>query len=117
VAVPGSVALAEARERHDSRESSWLWLYENPCADPVSVRLQAFLALALHEPRLRVLHPYTAHWSLHFSRTHSPFTGDLPVVVPTEAPGRYVVGTHDGRVFDQTDAAGALRHVLSELPD
>jgi hypothetical protein len=40
---------------------------------------------------------------------------DLPIVEPATAPGRFVVRTRDGRVFDETDAAGALRIVLSEL--
>jgi hypothetical protein len=65
----GSVALAEARERGDHRESSWLWLYENHCAHPVGIRLRSFIALAFHEPRLRMLRPYTSHWTLCFSRT------------------------------------------------
>jgi hypothetical protein len=65
----GSAALAEARERGDHRESRWLWLHENHCADPVATRLQAFVALAFHEPRLRVLRPYTSHWTLCFSKT------------------------------------------------
>jgi hypothetical protein len=60
---------AEARERGDHRESSWLWLYENHGADPVGTRLRALLALAFHEPRLRVLGSYTSHWTLCFSET------------------------------------------------
>jgi len=34
-----------------------------------------------------------------------------------QTPGRYVVHTSDGRVHDETDATGALRLVLAELPD
>jgi hypothetical protein len=114
----GSVALAEARERGDQRESSWLWLYENRCAGPVSGRLQAFLAVAFHEPRLRVLRPYTSHWALCFTRTPEwPFTRDHPTVHPAESPGRYVVRTPAGRIYEETDAAAALQHVLAELPD
>lgn len=113
----GSVALAEARERGDHRESSWLWLYENHCGDPVGTRLQAFLALAFQEPRLHALHPYASHWTLCFSRTPQwPFTRDHPTVDPAEAPGRYVVRTRAGRVYDETNAADTLRHVLAELP-
>ncbi|MCM0675230.1 DUF6193 family natural product biosynthesis protein [Micromonospora phytophila] len=114
----GSVALAEARERGDRRESSWLWLYENHCADPVGTRLRSFLAVAFHEPRLRALRPYTSHWTLCFSREPEwPFCRDLPMVDPAETPDRYVVRTRDGRVHDETDAARALRLVLAELPD
>jgi hypothetical protein len=114
----GSVALAEARERGDSRESRWLSLYENHLADPVSTRLSAFVALAFHEPRLRVLRPYTSHWNLSFTalpRNHGPRTH--PGVVPVEAPDRYVVVTRDGRTYDETDAPSALRLVLADLPD
>jgi hypothetical protein len=81
----GSVALAEARARGDRREASWLWLYEDHCANPVAIRLSAFLALAFHEPRLRVLRPYTSHWTLCFSSTsHWPFSRDLPTVAPAD---------------------------------
>jgi hypothetical protein len=114
----GSVALAEARERGDRRESSWLWLYENHCADPVGVRLRAFVVLAFHEPRLRVLLPYTSHWALRFSTTPTwPFSGVYPTVVPAQTPDRYLVHTADGRVYDETDAERALQHVLAELQD
>jgi hypothetical protein len=114
----GSVALAEARERGDHRESSWLWLYENHCADKVGFRLRSFVAIAFHEPRLRVLRPYTSHWALCFSRTpQRPFTRDHPTVHPQETPGRYVVRLRGGLVYNETDAAASLRHVLAELPD
>ncbi|SNT62962.1 hypothetical protein SAMN05421812_114237 [Asanoa hainanensis] len=111
----GSVALAEARERGDRRAARWLWLHENHCADQVATRLGGFVALAFHEPRLRALYPYTSHWNLSFSTTSQwPFTRDHPVVAPGADAGRYVVGTRDGRVHDETDAAGALRLVLAE---
>jgi hypothetical protein len=113
----GSVALAEARERGDRREASWLWLYENHCADRVAARLSAFVALAFHEPRLRVLRPYTSHWTLHFSSVPRwPFTGDHPAVAPGQTPGRYLVRTRDGRTHDETDAVGALGLVVADLP-
>jgi hypothetical protein len=114
----GSVALAEARERGDHRESSWLWLYENHCADRVATRLSAFVALAFHEPRLRVLRPYTSHWTLCFSSTPQwPFSRDCSSVAPVEAPGRYLVRTRDGRTHAETDAVGALGLVVAALPD
>lgn len=114
----GSVALAQARERGDHRESSWLWLYENHCAEPVATRLRAFVSLAFHEPRLRALRPYTSHWTLCLSTTPDwPFSRDHPAVDPAPTADRYVVRTRDGRIGDETDAAGALRLVLSELPD
>ncbi|MEV4352344.1 DUF6193 family natural product biosynthesis protein [Actinoplanes sp. NPDC049596] len=114
----GSVALAEARERGDRRESAWLWLYENHCANPIGLRLASFLAPAFHEPRLRALRPYTSHWALNFSSTPQwPFTGTFPTVVPAETPGRYVVYTRDRHPQPETDAPESLRLVLSDLPD
>jgi hypothetical protein len=114
----GSVALAEARERGDHRESSWLRLNENHCADPVATRLKAFVALAFHEPRLRALRPYTSHWTLRFSTTPEwPFRGTHPTVTPAQSPYRYLVHAGDGRRHGETDAANSLGLVLAELPD
>jgi hypothetical protein len=76
------------------------------------------LVLAFHEPRLRVLHPYTSHATLCFSRTSQwPFTREHPTVDPAKIPGRYVVRTRAARVYDESDAADALRQVLAELLD
>ncbi|MFC7242116.1 DUF6193 family natural product biosynthesis protein [Catellatospora aurea] len=114
----GSVALAEARERGDHGEATWLSLYGNHREDPIGVRLRAFVALAFHEPRLRVLRPYTSHWTLCFSRTEQwPYSQDLPMVDPVATPDRYVVRLRDGRVHAETDAADTLRLVLAELPE
>ncbi|MEU7906908.1 DUF6193 family natural product biosynthesis protein [Actinoplanes sp. NPDC049118] len=114
----GSVALAQARERGDRQEASWLWLHENHCGDPVGVRLAAFVALAIREPRLRALRPYTSHFTLSFSSTPQwPYSKAHPLIEPAGGAGRYVVRTRGGRVYDETDAAGALRLVLAELPD
>jgi hypothetical protein len=112
------VALAEARERGDRREFRWLWLYENPCANPVATRLLPFVALALPEPRLRALSPFTSHWTLRFSTTPTwPFETVPPAVAPAQAPGRYLVSANGGGLHNETDAAGALQLVLAELPD
>ncbi len=114
----GSVALAVARERGDHREAKWLHLYENHRADPVAARLQPFVALAFHEPRLRQLKPYTNHGTLRFTTTSTwPYTGAYPAVAPARMPGRYIVATSDGRIRDETDATGALLLILTELPD
>ncbi|WP_432986977.1 DUF6193 family natural product biosynthesis protein [Dactylosporangium sp. CA-233914] len=87
------------------------------CGDPVGTRLQAIRALAFHEPRLRVLRPYTSHWTLCFSSTPQwPFTRDHPTVDPAETLGRYVVRTRPGRVYDETDAAGALSTCWPNCP-
>jgi hypothetical protein len=96
----GSIALAEAIERGDRREATWLRLYENHTGDPVGTRLAPFLALAFHEPRLRALRPFTSHWNLGFSTTPVwPFTGDHPWIEPARTPGRYVVRTRDRRAY------------------
>ncbi|WP_328471252.1 DUF6193 family natural product biosynthesis protein [Actinoplanes sp. NBC_00393] len=105
----GSVALAEARERGDRAESRWLWLYENHCDDPIGAKLRAFVALAFHEPRLRQPQPFTSHFTLGFGRDH-------PVVTPASTADRFVVRTRDGHVHEETDAPGALRLVLADLP-
>jgi hypothetical protein len=122
----GSVALAEARERGDEREHTWLLLYENHTADKVAARLAPFVALAFHEPALRALLPYISVWSLGFGSTpQSPLAGDLPMVTPVEQfppdggptiPGGYVVHNH-GRRAHETDARGALALVLAALGD
>jgi len=84
----------------------------------VGTRLSAFVALAFHEPRLRVLRPYTSHWTLFFSDAPRwPFSGAYPAITPAESSGRYLVHTRDGRVYDETNADGALLRVLAELPD
>jgi hypothetical protein len=75
----GSVAPATARERGDHREASWLRLYENHRKERVETRLQPFVALAFHEPRLRQLKPYSSHWTLRFSATSTwPTPGATP---------------------------------------
>jgi hypothetical protein len=122
----GSVALAEAKERGDEREHSWLELSENPMASKVAARLAPFIALAIREPRLRVLRPYTSVWTLTFSSSPTwPFTGTHPDVTPVEqsppaaiggpVPDGYVVH-HRGR-SREVDAPGALAFVLAELED
>jgi hypothetical protein len=113
----GSVTLAEARERGDRRAATWLWMYENHCADPIAVRLSSFVSLAFHEPRVRVLWPQTSHFVLHLSATPGwPRTGDTPVIDPVGETGRYLVRTHTGEVHPDVDAARVLRLVLAALP-
>jgi hypothetical protein len=120
------VALAEAKERGDEREHSWLELYENPTASKAVERLAPFITLAFHEPRLRALRPYTSMWTLCFSSTPTwPFTGTHPDVTPVEqsppaaaggpVPDGYVV-RHRAR-SREVDAPGALAFVLAELED
>jgi len=111
----GSVALAEARERRDRREVKWLDLYENHTGDPIGRRLESFVALAFHVPRLRALYPVTSHFTLWFSRTPYPFTPLPPTVEPARTLGRYLPGHRDGQTFDETDAAGALAIVLAAV--
>jgi hypothetical protein len=122
----GSVALAEARERGDEREHSWLELSENTRASRVAARLAPFVALAIREPRLRALRPYTTMWTLTFSSSPTgPFTGIHPEVTPVEhshrvdfrgsVPDGYVVH-HRGRTRE-VDAPGALAFVLAGLED
>ncbi|WP_373871240.1 DUF6193 family natural product biosynthesis protein [Actinoplanes xinjiangensis] len=90
----GTVALVTACERGDHREASWLRLYENHRKDRIETRLQPFVALAFHEPRLRQLKPYTSHWTLRFSITSTwPYSGCYPKVTPADMLGRCIVTT------------------------
>jgi Family of unknown function (DUF6193) len=123
----GSVALAEAMERGDEREHSWLELYENPAANLWVTRLAPFIALAFHEPSLRALRPFGSHGTLYFSRTPTwPFTWDHPWVCRFEQyhmtdgqqfPDGYVVDDDSRRTFIAADAPAALARVLAELRD
>jgi hypothetical protein len=82
------------------------------------MRLQPFVALAFHEPRLRRLTPYTSHGTLCFSTSSTwPYTGAHPTVGPTQTPGRYTVTTRAGRIHDETDAIEAFQIVLTGLSD
>ncbi|WP_144120814.1 DUF6193 family natural product biosynthesis protein [Catellatospora sichuanensis] len=111
----GSVRLAEARERGDVVEATWLSLYENHTGDVGRARLHAFVALAFHEPRLRRLRPFTSHWRLVFSRSPTfPWSRDCPSVDPLER-GRYRVRAADGSELGVADATGSLALVLAAL--
>jgi hypothetical protein len=50
-------------------------------------------------------------------RSCGAFSREQPTVTPVEAPDRYLVRTSDGRAYDETDAVGALRLVVAELPN
>ncbi|KUL28940.1 DUF6193 family natural product biosynthesis protein [Actinoplanes awajinensis] len=112
----GSVALAEAHERGDRRETMWLHLSENHYADPVLARLHAFSTLASREPRLRALHPRLSVLTLSFRPTADRRNGPrLPAVIPTPTPDRFTVRTST-HIHDECTAPTALHLVLTDLP-
>ncbi|MGC4748062.1 DUF6193 family natural product biosynthesis protein [Micromonospora sp. DT201] len=61
--------LAEAHERGEAAEYTWRRYHENARRAPHLLRLHSFITVAIREPRLRQLMPFTSHWNLGFSRT------------------------------------------------
>jgi hypothetical protein len=114
-----SNGFAEAFERGDAEAIDYRWrrYHENSPPAPQLTRLHPFVAVAFREPRLRVLLPYTSHWTLLFSRTAGyPYSRDCPSVQPLD-DGRFLVTTADGHELGTTDAAGAVALVLTALSD
>ena len=109
-------ALAEAHERGEAAEYTWQHYYHNPRQAPHLTRLHTFIALAIHEPQLRALLPFTSMGTLGFSRTPGYTRGnDYPRVHPVGEDAYRVKGP-DGRELGTTDAAGSLALVLAALP-
>ncbi|MEU8421096.1 DUF6193 family natural product biosynthesis protein [Micromonospora sp. NPDC048835] len=110
--------LAEAHERGEAAEYTWRRYHENPQRAPHLRRLHSFIAVAVREPRLRRLMPFTSHGTLGFSRTVGhPYSGDCPWVEPLE-DDRYLVKAPDRRRECGTgDAARSVALVLAGLPD
>jgi hypothetical protein len=108
--------LAEAHERGEAAEYTWQHYHQNPRQAPHMVRLHAFIALAIHEPRLRELLPFTSRGTLGFSKTPGyPYSGGYPWVTPVGVD-RYLVTGPDGGELGTADAAGGLALVLAALP-
>lgn len=75
--------LAEAHERGEAAEYTWQRYHQNPEQAPHLARLHAFITLAIQEPRLRALLPFTSMGTLCFSNTPGyPYTGNNPHVTP-----------------------------------
>lgn len=75
--------LAEAHERSEAAEYTWQNYHENRRQAPHPVRLHTFIALAIHEPRLCMLLPFTSMGTLGFSKTAGyPHSGACPWVKP-----------------------------------
>lgn len=109
--------FAEAVERGEANEYKWQRYYENPRRAPQLIPLQPFIAIAIGEPRLRALLPFTSHQTLGFSRTVGyPYNGDCPWVTPVDGE-RFVVKSADGRVLGTADAVGSVALVLAALDE
>jgi hypothetical protein len=109
--------LAEAHERGEAAEYKWQQYYEDSRQAPQLAGLHSFIAVAIHEPRLRSLLPFTSHGVLGFSRTVGyPFSGDCPWVVPLD-DDRYLVKASDGRELGVADPAGSVALVLAALDE
>lgn len=105
--------LAEAHERGEAAEYTWRRHHDDPQQAP---HLHSFIAMAIHEPRLRALFPFTSMGTLGFSRTAGyPHSDDCPWIRPL-GDDRYLVTGPDGRVLGTADAAGSVALALSALP-
>ncbi len=108
--------LAEAHERGEAVEYTWQRHHDNPQQAPHLARLHTFIALAIQEPRLRALLPFTSMGTLSFSNTPGyPHTGDNPRVTPI-GEDRYRITRPDGQDLGTADATGSLALVLADLP-
>jgi hypothetical protein len=108
-------ALAGAHERGDAAEYTWQHYYQNPRQAPHLTRLHTFVALAIHEPQLRKLLPYTSMGTLGFSKTPGyTRSNGYPRVHPVGEDAYRVTGP-DGRELGTTNAARSLALVLAAL--
>ena len=109
----GSVELHRAREHGETVEFQWRHLYENPGRQDHWLLLHPFVALAFHEPRLRVLLPWTAMWTLCFS--DSTRNKLAPSVEPVRHEKEIFVVKAYREEIGRATAAGSLALVLSTL--
>ena len=80
-------------------------------------QIKSFVDLAIKDPILSKLFPYTSLVTLCFSRcTGYPYTYDTPTVSPIWESGQYLVRTSDEREIGRGSAAEALKMVLDNLP-
>jgi hypothetical protein len=111
--ILGSVELHRARERGDTLEYQWRRLYENPSRQAHWLLLNPFVALAFHEPRLRVLTPWTSMWTLCFS--DSARKKLIPSVEPLRHEKELFVVRAEREEIGRAAAADSLALVLSTL--
>ncbi|MCG5442703.1 DUF6193 family natural product biosynthesis protein [Micromonospora sp. NIE79] len=110
--------LASAHERGEGAEYTWRQYHRNTWRASHLLRLHSFITVAIHEPRLRRLMPFTSHGTLGFSRTVGyPYSGDCPWVEPLDGD-RYRVTAADRRhEWGTADAARCVALVLAGLTD
>lgn len=85
--------------------------------DPGRKEIKPFVELALKDPILSKLFPYTSFMTLCFSRcTGYPFTYDTPTVSLIFDTDQFLVRTNDGNEIGSGSASEALKIVLDNLP-
>lgn len=86
--------------------------------DPDRKEIKTFVELAIKDPILSQLFPYTSLRTLCFSRcTGYPFTYDTPTVTPIFETEQYLVRTSDGKEIGSGSATEVLKIVLNNLPN
>lgn len=113
----GSVAMAEARERDDAIEYSWLIIHEDVYPGYGYPEIKDLLDLAFHTPQLRAMMPLLQRHKrmLRLAATPGPPYGrDAPAVLALSG-GSFAVHAADGRELGVTDAAGAIALVMAEF--
>lgn len=97
----------------DEVEYKWQLILDSAC----NKQIKSFVELAIKDPILSKLFPYTSLVTLCFSRcTGYPFTYDTPTVTPVWDTSEYLVKTSDDREIGSGSAREALRMVLDNLP-
>lgn len=100
---------------NDGQEVVYQW--KSILHDPGRQGIRSFVELAIQDPTLSKLFPYTSLWTLCFSRcTGYPFTKDTPTVTPIVGNQQYLVRASDGMELGAGSASEALKMVLEHLP-
>ena len=99
----------------DGKEVAYKW--QSILNDQYSKEIKSFVELAIKDPILSRLFPYTSLMTLCFSRcTGYPFTHDTPTVTPIYQTDKYLVRTCDTKEIGSGSASEALQMVLDNLP-
>jgi hypothetical protein len=105
----------DARIFDEGNEVEYKW--QSILNDPDRKEIKSFVELAINDPILSKLFPYTSIMTLCFSRcTGYPFTYDTPTVSPIIESGQYIVRKNKIDVVGSGSAVDALKMVLDNLP-
>lgn len=100
----------------EGKELEYKW--KSILYDPGRKEIKTFVELAIKDPILSKLFPYTSLLTLCFSRcTGYPFTYDTPTVSPILETDQYLVRTSEGNEIGSGSASEALKIVLDNLPN